>query len=506
MEGQLKLDLPPGAWDNPSRLMQCYPKHYCGVFGVYGHPNAAELTYYGLYALQHRGQESAGIVTTNGNQFYEHKGMGLVSQVFKGDILHNMVGSAAVGHTRYSTTGSSHLRNAQPLTGDSARGRIAIAHNGNLTNAGKLRDELEAKGAIFQTTVDSEIILHLMAQPCLNGYGDSLVQAIRRIEGAYSLVIMTEREIIGVRDPHGFRPLCIGRIGDGWVLASETCALDLIHAKFVREVEPGEIVAINEDGLNSLQAFPDQERRAFCIFEYVYFARPDSTIADRSVYKVRVEMGKELAREFPIDADIVVPVPDSGNCAALGYSLESGIPFEMAFVRNHYVGRSFLQPSQLIRDFDVRVKLNLIGELVKDKRVIVVDDSIVRGTTCKARVNNLKEAGAKEVHVLVSCPPHMHPCVYGIDFPDRSKLMAANHSLEEIRKYLNADSVHYLSQTGLVKATGLPANSFCMACYDGKYPVSFDPAVDKHVIERRNGRLPTLTESLEAEKAQFQLL
>jgi amidophosphoribosyltransferase len=486
--------------------MQCYPKHYCGVFGIYGHPNAAELTYYGLYALQHRGQESAGIVTTNGRQFYEHKGMGLVSQVFRGDVLHDMEGSVAVGHTRYSTTGSSHLRNAQPLTGDSARGRIAIAHNGNLTNAGKLRDELEAKGAIFQTTVDSEIILHLMAQPCLNGCGDSLVQAIRRIEGAYSLVIMTERELIGVRDPHGFRPLCIGRIGDAWVLASETCALDLIHAKFVREVQPGEIVAINKDGLSSLQAFPEQERRAFCIFEYVYFARPDSTIANRSVYKVRVEMGKELARELPIEADIVVPVPDSGNCAALGYSLESGIPFEMAFVRNHYVGRSFLQPSQLIRDFDVRVKLNLIQELVKGKRVVVVDDSIVRGTTCKARVNNLKEAGAREVHVLVSCPPHMHPCVYGIDFPDRSKLMAANHSLEEIRKYLNADSVHYLSQAGLVKATGLPANSFCMACYDGKYPVSFDPSIDKHIIERRNGRLPTLSESIEAEKAQFQLL
>jgi len=486
--------------------MQCYPKHYCGVFGVFGHPNAAELTYYGLYALQHRGQESAGIVTTDGRQFCEHKGMGLVSQVFKGDILHDMVGSIAVGHTRYSTTGSSQLRNAQPLTGDSVRGRIAIAHNGNLTNAGKLRDELEARGAIFQTTVDSEIVLHLMAQPCVNGHGDSLLQAIRRIEGAYSLVIMTEKELIGVRDPHGFRPLCIGRIGDAWVLASETCALDLIHAKFVREVQPGEIVAINSSGLNSLQAFPDQERRAFCIFEYVYFARPDSTIADRSVYKVRVEMGKELAREFPIEADIVVPVPDSGNCAALGYSLESNIPFEMAFVRNHYVGRSFLQPSQLIRDFDVRVKLNLIEELVKDKRVIVVDDSIVRGTTCKARVNNLKEAGAKEVHVLVSCPPHMHPCVYGIDFPDRSKLMAANYSLEEIRSYLNADSVHYLSQAGLVKATGLPANAFCMACYDGKYPVAFDPTVDKHIIERRNGRLQTLTESLEKEKAQFQLL
>ncbi|HWV99250.1 MAG TPA: amidophosphoribosyltransferase [Candidatus Acidoferrum sp.] len=486
--------------------MQNYPKHYCGVFGVYGHPNAAELTYYGLYALQHRGQESAGIVTSDGKQFCKHIGMGLVSQVFKGNILQELAGSMAIGHTRYSTTGSSHLMNAQPLTVDCARGQIAIAHNGNLTNAAKLRDELEANGSIFATTVDSEIILHLMAQPSFNGNGNNLLHAIRRIEGAYSLVIMTEKELIGVRDPHGFRPLCIGKLDGAWVLASETCALDLIHAKHVRDVEPGEVVVVNDTGLSSVRAFPEQHRRAFCIFEYVYFARPDSTIANRNVYKVRVEMGKELARENPLEADIVVPVPDSGNCAALGYSLESGIPFEMAFVRNHYVGRSFLQPSQLIRDFDVRVKLNLIEGLVKDKRVIVVDDSIVRGTTCKARVNNLKEAGAKEVHVLVSCPPHMHPCVYGIDFPDRSKLMAANYSLENIRRYLNADSLHYLSQEGMVRATGLPANSFCMACYDGKYPVAFDPAMDKHIIERRNGRLPTLTESLAKERAQIKLL
>ena len=486
--------------------MQEYPKHYCGVFGVYGHPNAAELTYYGLYALQHRGQESAGIVTSDGKQFYVHKGMGLVSQVFKGDVLHNMVGSIAVGHTRYSTTGSSHIRNAQPLTVDCACGQIAIAHNGNLTNAAQLREKLEARGSIFQTTVDSEIILHLMAQPSTNGHANNLVQTLRRIEGAFSLVIMTEKELIGVRDPHGFRPLCLGRIDDAWVLASETCALDLIHAKFVRDVEPGEMVIINEKGMTSAQAFPEHERRAFCIFEYVYFARPDSTIGNRNVYKVRVEMGRELAREFPIKADVVVPVPDSGNCAALGYSLESGIPFEMAFVRNHYVGRSFLQPSQLIRDFDVRVKLNLIEELVKDKRVIVVDDSIVRGTTCKARVNNLKEAGAKEVHVLVSCPPHMNPCVYGIDFPDRNKLMAANHSQEEIRKYLSADSLYYLSQPGMVKATGLPADSFCMACYDGNYPVPYDPAVDKHIIERRNGRRPGISDAVVMEKAQIKLL
>jgi len=486
--------------------MQVYPKHYCGVFGIFGHANAAELTYYGLYALQHRGQESAGIVSHNGHDFHTHKGMGLVSQIFNGDVLNTLPGSMAIGHTRYSTTGSSHLCNAQPLTVDCARGQIAIAHNGNLTNAAALREALESNGSIFQTTVDSEIILHLMAQPTLGGNENNLVQTVRRIEGAYSLAIMTETELIGVRDPHGFRPLCIGKVGDSWVLSSETCALDLIHAKFVRDVAPGEIVVINKDGMRSIQAFPEHERKAFCIFEYVYFARPDSNINNRNVYKVRVEMGRELAREHRIEADLVIPVPDSGNSAALGYSLESGIPYEMAFVRNHYVGRSFLQPSQLIRDFNVRVKLNLISELVKGKRVIIVDDSIVRGTTCKARVNNLKEAGAAQVHVLVSCPPHMNPCVYGIDFPDRKKLMAANYTIDQIRDYLNADSLHYLSQEGMVKATGLPKNSFCMACYDGNYPVPYDPLVDKHIMERRRSKVEGLSEALVKEEMQRRLL
>src|SRR3954466_13616152 len=486
--------------------MQEYPKHYCGVFGIYGHPNAAEPPYYGPYALQHRGQESAGILTSDGKQFRTHKGMGLVSQIFGGNILHNLVGSIALGHTRYSTTGSSHLRSAQPLTVDCARGQIAIAQNGNLTNASQLREELESRGSIFQTTVDSEIILHLMAQPTLDGHENNLIQTVHRIEGAFSLVIMTEQELIGIRDPHGFRPLCIGKVGEAWVLASETCALDLIHAKFVRDVEPGEIVIINKDGLTSIQAFPLQERRAFCVFEYVYFARPDSTIANRNVYKVRVELGRQLARENPVKADIVVPVPDSGNCAALGYSEESGIPYEMAFIRNHYIGRSFLQPSQLIRDFNVRVKLNLIPELVRGKRVIIVDDSIVRGATCKARVNNLKEAGATEVHVLVSCPPHMHPCVYGIDFPDRSKLMAANYTADEIRKYLNADSLGYLSIDGMVKATRLPKESFCMACYDGDYPVPYDPLADKHIMERRRSKVESFAEAFAAEEAQHKLL
>jgi amidophosphoribosyltransferase len=486
--------------------MQAYPKHYCGVFGIYGHPNAAELTYYGLYALQHRGQESAGIVAYDGKQFRVHRGMGLVPQVFDADILNRLEGSMAIGHTRYSTSGSSHLRNAQPLTGDCQLGQIAIAHNGNLTNAAQLREELEARGAMFQTTVDSEIVLHLLAQPTLGQNENNLVQTMRRLEGAYSLVILSEHELVGVRDPFGFRPLSIGRVGDAYVLASETCAFDLIHAQFERDVKPGEIVIIDKNGLRSIEAFPEHERRAFCIFEYIYFARPDSNLAGRNVYKVRVEMGRQLARENPIEADVVVPVPDSGNCAALGYAEESGIEFQMAFVRNHYVGRSFLQPSQLIRDFNVRVKLNLIPELVRGKRVVVIDDSIVRGTTCRARVTQLKEAGATEVHVLVSCPPHMNPCVYGIDFPDRSKLMAANYSIDEIRQYLNADSLHYLSGKGLIKATGLPKEAFCMACFDGRYPVPYDPKVDKGIMERRRARVESLGDALAKEELQPKLL
>ncbi len=486
--------------------MHAHPKHYCGVFGVFGHPDAAALTYYGLFALQHRGQESAGIVVSDGTQLRVHKGMGLVSQVFNGNILKGLRGSMAIGHTRYSTTGSSHLRNAQPLTVDCARGQIAIAHNGNLTNASQLREQLEARGSIFQTTVDSEIILHLLAQPTVDGRDNNVASTLRRIEGAYSLVLMTENELIGVRDPHGFRPLSLGRLGDGWVLASETCAFDLIQARFVRDIQPGEVVIIDKNGPRSLQVFPDHSKRAFCIFEYVYFSRPDSILQGRGVYQARVEMGRQMARENPVEADIVAPVPDSGNCAALGYSMESGIPYELAFVRNHYIGRSFLQPSQLIRDFNVRVKLNLIPELVKGKRVVIVDDSIVRGTTCRSRVNNLKEAGAKEVHVRVSCPPHQYPCVYGIDFPDRSKLMAANYSIPEICRYLNADSLAYLSQEGMVRATGLPASGFCMACYDGSYPVPFDARLDKEIIERRRQRIETLGESLSKDELQIKLL
>ena len=479
--------------------MQEYPKHYCGVFGIYGHPKAAELTYYGLYALQHRGQESAGIVSCFEGEFLDQRAMGLVPQVFESEDLARLKGDLAIGHTRYSTTGSSNASNVQPLIVDCNRGQVAIAHNGNLTNAAALRDELEAKGNIFQTTVDSEIILHLMAQPT---EGSSLVESIRRIEGAYSLVIMSPDELIGVRDPHGFRPLSIGKVDGAYVLSSETCAFDLIEAEFVRDVKPGEIVIINKNGIRSIDAFPLHRRRAMCVFEFVYFARPDSNLSGRNVYASRVEMGRQLAREHKIEADMVVPVPDSGNYAALGYALESGIPYQMAFVRNHYVGRSFLQPSQLIRDFNVKVKLNLVHDLVRGKRVITVDDSIVRGTTSKARVNSLKEAGAKEVHVLVSCPPHTYPCVYGIDFPDRSKLMAANSTNAEICEYLNADSLAYLSQEGMIKSTGLPANSFCTACYDGNYPVPYDPSVSKHIMERRRCEARSFGEVAEDEAKQ----
>lgn len=486
------------------------PKHYCGVFGVYGQPQAAQISYYGLYALQHRGQESAGIVSFDEEKevFHVHKGMGLVPAIFDMPLLDKMTGASAIGHTRYSTAGASTLGNAQPLTVDCVKGKIAIAHNGNLTNAAELREELEAQGSIFQTTVDSEIILHLLAQPKRQGGHESaLVDAMHRIQGAYSLVMLTEKELIGVRDPHGFRPLSLGRLESGaYVLASETCAFDLTKATFIRDLEPGEIVIIDKAGIRSIQAFPDQKRRAFCVFEYVYFARPDSTIDGRNVYKVRVEMGRQLARENQIDADIVIPVPDSGVCAALGYSMESGIPFEMAFVRNHYVGRSFLQPSQFVREFAVRVKLNLIADLVRGKRVIIIDDSIVRGTTSKMRVTSLKEAGAKEVHFLVSCPPHVNPCVYGIDFPERDKLMAATHTLEGIRQFLNADSLSYLTQDGMVKATGHPKEHFCLACFNGDYPVKFESSMEKHLLERRRTRASGLGPEIAVEARQQRLL
>ena len=457
------------------------------MFAIFNHPNAAALMYYGLFALQHRGQESAGMVTATGNGelFKLHKAMGLVSQVFNAGDLERLAGTRAIGHTRYSTTGSSNLVNAQPMIGHGSRGQIGLAHNGNLINADVLRDELEANGSIFQTTNDSEIMLHLLAQPASRS--TSALSALTRARGAFSLVIMSEREIIGVRDPFGFRPLVLGRLDDAYVIASETCAFDLIHAEFIREIEPGEVVIIDDEGIRSEWPFR-QEKKAFCMFEYVYFARPDSLIDDVNVAAARTRMGRELARLHPVEADIVVPVPDSGNYAALGLSEALGIPFEHAFVRNHYIGRTFLAPSQLIRDFNVRIKLNLIRGAVKDKRVVVVDDSIVRGTTARARVVSLREAGAKEVHMRVSCPPHRFACHYGIDFPDPEKLLANQLSHREICEYLGADSVGYLDVEGMVRATGVPEKDFCLACFTGRYPVPVDPALDKYIMERRDSR------------------
>jgi amidophosphoribosyltransferase len=478
-------------------MSKYHPKHECGVFAVYGHPNAAELTYYGLYALQHRGQESAGIVTAGapGSRFRVHKGMGLVSQVFNEATLKDLTGTRAIGHVRYSTTGSSTLQNAQPLVVDGVHGQLAIGHNGNLVNAIELKEELEHKGSIFQTSIDSEIIVHLMAQPPTTKSENHLVQAMTRIQGAFSLVLMGEREIVGVRDPLGFRPLSIGRLGEAWILSSETCAFDLMDAEFVRDVEPGEIVIIDNNGLRSIKPFAAKADKAVCMFEYVYFARPDSKINGQSVLNSRVQMGREMAKLHPVEADVVVPVPDSGIYAALGYSEQSGIPYQQAFVRNHYIGRTFLQPTQLIRDFSVKVKLNLVKETVEGKRVVVVDDSIVRGTTARTRVVNLRKAGAKEVHIRVSCPPHRFPCFYGIDFPNKKDLIANQMTMAEIAKYLGADSLGYLDVHGMVRATNLPAKDFCLACFTGDYPVAFDPKMDKLILEQRQKRIESLAPS-----------
>jgi amidophosphoribosyltransferase len=496
------------------------PRHYCGLFGIYGHPNAAELTYYGLYALQHRGQESAGITASDGVELRTYKGMGLVGQVFDKSVLRSLPGHLAIGHVRYSTSGSSNLKNAQPLVVDCARGQIAIGHNGNLTNAMRLRAELEEQGSIFQTTVDSEIILHLLAQPSNEDRAHSLETVMRKIQGAYSLVIMGEDELIGVRDPLGFRPLVLGKLpvpdhpspnaqrpSFAWVLASETCALDLIQAEYVRDIAPGEIVVINQDGVRSVNPWAGpQQPHAFCIFEFVYFARPDSDLYQKNVAQVRINLGRQLAREHPVEADLVIPVPDSGNWAAMGFAEESGIEFGNAFIRNHYVGRTFLQPSQLIRDFSVRVKLNLIKEMVAGKRVVVVDDSIVRGTTARARLVTLREAGAKEVHMRVSCPPHKWPCAYGIDFPTRKELMAANNSTEQIRDFLGADSLGYLSLESMIAATGLPANEFCTACYTGNYPSPVESEMDKFIMEQRRTRYRQTVSDLVHDDTQKRLL
>jgi len=447
-------------------------KDECGVFGIFGHPEAANLTYLGLYALQHRGQESAGIVAADGERMRVARAMGQVADVFSEQTLEKLPGHLAIGHTRYSTAGDSKIENAQPFLIDCAHGQIAVAHNGNLVNAGELRDRLVQAGSIFQTSSDTEVVLHLYARSKAPSVEEALVESISQLSGAFSLALLTKNRLIAARDPHGFRPLAIGRLDDAWIVCSETCALDLIGATYVRDVEPGELVIVSDGGLRSLRLFP-KSPLAQCIFEHVYFARPDSYVFGRSVNEVRTELGRILAREAPATADVVVPIPDSGVCAAIGFAEEAKLPLQMGLIRNHYVGRTFIQPQQSIRHFSVRVKLNPVRSILEGKRVVLVDDSIVRGTTSRKIVRMVKAAGAKEVHLRISCPPTISPCFYGVDTPSRAELIGATHTLDEIRSYVEADSLAYLSLDGLRRAVGSQQNDYCTSCYTGIYPVAF---------------------------------
>ena len=460
----------------------------CGVVGVYGHDEAATLAYLSLYALQHRGQESAGIVASNGEVLIAHRGMGLVADIFGHDIISRLEGRLAIGHNRYSTAGSTVLKNCQPFVVEWAQGALAIAHNGNLVNAEELHDKLERRGSIFQSTSDTEVIIHLIAASTGTTLLERIVDALSQLRGAYSLVFMTEDRIIAARDPNGFRPLVLGKIGDGWVVASETCAFDLIEARYEREVEPGEIVMIGPRGVESVRPFAPAPRH-HCVFEYIYFARPDSLVFGRNVYEVRKELGRQLARESGVPADIVIPVPDSGVPAAIGYAEEARIPFEMGLIRNHYVGRTFIEPQSSIRHFGVKVKLNALREVLDGKRIVVVDDSIVRGTTSKKLVTMIRQAGAREVHMRISSPPTTSPCYYGIDTPTKEELIASSQPLEGIRAYLGADSLAYLSIPGMYGFVNGEGNGFCDACFTGNYPVplSDDTKVRQlHLFEARD--------------------
>ena len=449
----------------------------CGVAAIYGHPEASKLTYLSLYALQHRGQESAGIASSNGERIELHKAMGLVSDIFTGERLAALPGSLAIGHTRYSTTGDSALLNAQPIRVECSKGKVALAHNGNIVNAHEIRSQLEHQGSIFQTTSDTEVIVHLIARSKEETLESAMADSLRRIEGAFSLVMLTPDRIFAARDPRGFRPLVMGRIHghsqhhkDTVVFASETCAFDLIGARYEREVKPGELVIVGPEGVHS-RFYSSQQPNSSCIFEHVYFSRPDSIIFGRSVQQSRDAMGRQLALESPVSADIVIPIPDSGVTAAMGYSYQSGIPIQFGLIRNHYVGRTFIEPEQRVRDFGVRLKLNPVKHVIDGKRVVLIDDSIVRGTTSRKIVRMVRDAGAKEVHMRISCPPTISPCYYGVDTPSKNQLIAANKSVDEIREYIGADSLAYLSLEGLKKAAGESEKlSYCTACYTGKYP------------------------------------
>lgn len=468
----------------------------CGVFGIFGNSEAANLTYLGLHALQHRGQESAGIATSDGNQLYLHRGMGHVIDVFPPEQLKKLPGENAIGHVRYSTAGGSFLKNAQPIAVEYSRGSIAIGHNGNLTNADEIREKLEARGSIFQSTSDTEVIVHLVAMSEQRTPEDRIADALGQLKGAYSLLCLTPHSMIAVRDPMGFRPLCLGQLpGRGaYVVSSEPSSFDLIDAEYLRDIEPGEMLVIDANGLRSLRPFPETPRK-MCIFEYVYFARPDSTIDGVSVYEARKNLGRLLAQQHPVEADVVIPVPDSGVPATIGYSEASGIPFELGLVRSHYVGRTFIEPQQSIRHFGVRLKLNPISSVLRGKRVVVVDDSLIRGTTSRKIVKMVRDAGAKEVHLRISSPPTKWPCYYGIDTPTRAELIASSHSVEEINQYITSDTLAYLSLEAMNEAVararteasgrkqrslplvGVPLSerSFCHACWTGEYPVEFTP-------------------------------
>ncbi len=449
------------------------PREACGVAGVWNAGEASKLVYLMLYALQHRGQEGAGIVSLENGLFHTVRSRGQVADVFSEASLASLVGQAAIGHVRYSTTGSSVLKNAQPLAVEYARGNLAVAHNGNLVNAEEIRQELQEYGSIFQTTVDTEVLIHLIARSPRKKFVDALSSSLEKVRGAYSLLVMTNDLLIAARDPYGFRPLALGKIGDGYALASETCAFDLIGAEYLRDVEPGEMVILSKSGLSSQRFLPPAENSAFCIFENIYFSRPDSHIFGTSCWQAREMLGRILARESHVDADLVVPVPDSGVCAAVGYAHEAKLPLEIALIRNHYIGRTFIEPSQHIRDFGVKLKFNVVRESVAGKRVIVVDDSLVRGTTSRKIIKMLRQAGAREVHMRLSSPPVTQPCFYGMDFPTRQELIAATHSLEEIATYLRVDSVAYLSVAGMLQAMPDQSQKFCRACFTGDYPVDF---------------------------------
>lgn len=455
----------------------------CGIFGISGHKEAGKITYLGLYALQHRGEESAGIVSYNKNNIIMKKGMGLVSDVFDKKSIDSLKGKVAIGHVRYSTTGGSHSKNIQPFFVKHKNGNLVIAHNGNLTNSFDLSTKLEQSGSIFQTSMDSEIVVHLLAKEVSPSIEKRVINALSQIEGAYSLLLMINDTMIAARDPFGFRPLCLGKLEGAYIVASETCALDLINATYVRDIEPGEIVFIENGKLRSVKAFEPQ-KHAHCIFEHIYFARPDSMIFGETVYNVRKKLGACLAEEAKVEADFVMPIPDSGSFAALGYAQRSQKPFELGIIRNHYIGRTFIQPSQFTREFKVRVKLNPIKNVLNGKNVVVVEDSIVRGTTSQNRVKTLRNSGAKKIHFCVSCPPIKNPCFYGIDFPSKKELIAANKSIEQIKDFIGADSLHYLSLNGMLDSVGIDKQSFCTACFSGKYPTKIPTKFSKKMLEK----------------------